>query len=126
MFGGRNRKTSTRTEIVNGKPVIRVKIDIEGNLLEKSSEQVTITEDVIKQIEQQLSKQGEKAYRDLIQKTQEKQSDIFGFGEHVRALQPIYWDREIKTKENWQQMYKDLAVDVSVKLHIRRVGMKAA
>jgi spore germination protein KC len=61
----------------------------------------------------------------LIKKTQEKGSDIFGFGEYVRAKEPKYWNAEVKTKERWQEMYNDISVDVSVTTRIRRIGMKA-
>ncbi|UUZ94506.1 Ger(x)C family spore germination protein [Paenibacillus sp. P25] len=125
MFGARNRKSLIKPSIRNGKPQISVKIYLEGNMLEKSNEQVRLSNDVIKVAEQQLSKNALKGYQDLIKKTQEKGSDIFGFGEYIRAKEWRYWNKEIRTKQKWQEMYKELAVDVKVEIHIRRIGMKA-
>lgn len=125
LFGGRYRKSIIHADLKNGKPHISVKIYVEGNLLEKSNEQVPITTDTIKQIEKELSENARQAYIGLIKATQEKGSDIFGFGEQIRAKQWRYWNKEIQTKEKWQSEYKNLTVDVNVQMHIRRVGMKA-
>nr|WP_275983707.1 Ger(x)C family spore germination protein [Paenibacillus hamazuiensis] len=125
LFGARNRKSTIKATIKEGKPHIEVNIIIEGNILEKTSEQVTLSNDVIMEIEKELEARTKTAYQNLIKKTQEKGSDIFGFGEQIRAKQPRFWNREIKTKENWQNMYKELSVDLSVQMNIRRIGMKA-
>jgi spore germination protein KC len=125
LFGGRNRSRKIQSKIINGKPHISLKIRIEGNILEKSNESVTFDNDVIKQIEEQLNKDAVKSYQALIKKTQEKGSDIFAFGEYIRGKYPQYWNREIKTKEKWQEMYKDLTVDISAEFNVRRIGMKA-
>jgi spore germination protein KC len=61
----------------------------------------------------------------LVEEMQQKKTDIFGFGEYVRAKKPSYWNREIKTKERWQQMFQDINVEIKVDSKIRRVGMKA-
>jgi hypothetical protein len=61
----------------------------------------------------------------LIKKTQEKGSDIYGFGEYVRAKEPRYWNQEIRTKERWQEMFQDITVEFKVSTNVRRVGMKA-
>lgn len=60
----------------------------------------------------------------LISETQRKQSDIFGFGEYVRAKAPAYWNRQIKTLEAWHDMYKEITVEIEPSIRIRRVGMK--
>ncbi|TVX99016.1 Ger(x)C family spore germination protein [Paenibacillus cremeus] len=125
MFGTKYRNSHIKVIMVNGKPEIRVKIALEGNILEKSTDKFTLNDDLIKKFEQQLKEDAQKSYEELIKKTQQKQSDIFGFGEYVRAKEPAYWDREIKTKEAWQKEYQNLSVQMEVKVHIRRVGMKS-
>ncbi|MNY58027.1 hypothetical protein D3C86_1943170 [compost metagenome] len=60
----------------------------------------------------------------MIQQTQHDGCDIFGFGEYVRATQPAYWNKEIKTKEAWENKYKEMTVDISAKVKIRRIGSK--
>jgi spore germination protein KC len=124
-FSPSTRKTATHVRIENGHPRISLKVVIEGNIREKSNEQISLSPEVISQIEQELSKNAKKLYVEFIKKTQDKNSDIFGFGEYIRAKQPKYWNVNIQSKENWQQAYKDLPVDITIQFHIRRVGMKA-
>jgi spore germination protein KC len=125
LFGGRSRKRFIKIDIRDGKPHISLKIKIEGNLLEKSNEAVRLSPEIILQIEKQESIDARKAYLALIKETQAKGADIFAFGEQIRAKHPKYWDQEIKTKEKWQEMYKELSVEVKADIKIRRVGMKA-
>ncbi|PYI56879.1 Ger(x)C family spore germination protein [Paenibacillus flagellatus] len=110
--------------IRNGKPEFHVKVHNEGNLLEKSNEAVQLNRSVIQQIEKALTVDGKKGYEELIRKTQEKGSDIFGFGEYVRAKKPFYWSKHIRTKQNWEDMYKDVEVKLDVSFNIRRIGGK--
>ncbi|MDQ1910589.1 Ger(x)C family spore germination protein [Paenibacillus sp. GD4] len=125
MFGGRSRKSFIRAELRDGKPHISIRILVEGNIIEKSSDVGTLTTEQIDEIESKLSKEAAKAYSDLIKKTQAQRSDIFGFGEHVRAKKPDYWNRQVKTKETWQEMYETLSFEITAEMHIRRIGMKA-
>ncbi|GAA3401529.1 Ger(x)C family spore germination protein [Paenibacillus hodogayensis] len=124
MYQITHRKSRIDVAIRNGKPEISVKIHNEGNLLEKSNEEVQLSRQVIAQIEQELTKLGPNLFNTLVRKTQEKGADIFGFGEYVRAKQPGYWNKEIRTKENWESMYKDIRVNMQITYSIRRVGGK--
>jgi spore germination protein KC len=124
MYQVTHRKSRIDVAIRNGKPVFNVKIHNEGNLVEKSNELVQLSEEVIAKIERSLSENGPGSYRKLIRKTQQKGSDIFGFGEYVRAKEPAYWNREIRTKEKWEEMYKEIDVNLQVTSSIRRVGSK--
>lgn len=126
LFGARNRKSSIRPYVKDGKPHMSIEIMLEGNLLEKANESVQLEDAVLRQIEQQLIAETTKAYRQLIRETQEKGADIFGFGEQFRGKLPRYWDKEIRTKAKWQQMYRDLSIDLNVSIHLRRIGMKAS
>jgi spore germination protein KC len=124
MYQTTHRKSRIDVAIRNGKPVISVKIHNEGNLLEKSNEQVQLTREVIASIEKELNKNTLTNYRHLIRKTQQKGSDIFGFGEHVRANKSAYWNKEIRTKEKWEEVYKGIDVNLQVTFSVRRVGGK--
>lgn len=125
MYRSTHRKSSTELTIKNGKPHFKVRVFIEGNLDEKSAETFSFADPaVINQIEEEMSREAEKSYYSLIAKTQQKGSDIFGFGEYVRAKAPAYWNRHIKTPEAWHEMYKEISVEVEPLLKIRRIGMK--
>lgn len=125
MYQVRSRKSTKKVRILNGKPVMNVTISLEGNLLSKSNESVQLSNDVIHEIEQQLESQLLTGYQRFIADTQKKGSDIFGFGEYVRAKKPAYWNQHVKTKQAWQDVYKELQVEVKVNIHVRRIGMKA-
>ncbi|WP_127586601.1 Ger(x)C family spore germination protein [Paenibacillus koleovorans] len=119
-----HRKARTDVAIKNGMPEFVVKISLEGNLTEKINEHFLLSNDELRAIENQLVENGLKAFNNLIKKTQEKDSDIFGFGEYVRAKEPKYWKTHIGSKENWRKMYKDVKVNVQTDFNIRRVGGK--
>ncbi|MFC3771358.1 Ger(x)C family spore germination protein [Paenibacillus sp. GCM10012303] len=124
MYQATHRKSRTKVEIREGKPVMKLRIHTEGNLSEKSSEQVQLDAHIIEQIERQINENGVKEYRNLIRKTQQRGSDIFGFGEYVRAKRPGYWAREVRTKERWEELYRTLEIELEVSNSIRRVGSK--
>ncbi|GAA4842117.1 Ger(x)C family spore germination protein [Paenibacillus vulneris] len=121
-----SRKSKLKVRIVNGIPHFQLSVFTEINLEEKMSEAIyTNNSAVLKKIEQEDMKSYKKAIEGLIKKTQKSGSDIFGFGEFVRAKEPKYWNEEINSEENWQKMYKEVTVDVEVVSRMRRVGMKA-
>lgn len=120
------RKSKIEARIEDGLPRITVSIYNELNIEEKLSEQVLINNpDILKEIERKDNEAATKLHEGLIKQTQAKGADIFGFGEYVRAKEPKFWNEHIKTAEKWQEMYKDITVEVKITIKIRRVGMKA-
>ncbi|MGO4272625.1 Ger(x)C family spore germination C-terminal domain-containing protein, partial [Paenibacillus sp. TAF58] len=124
MFQSTHRKAKITTKIINGKIHASVVSQIEGDLREKSDEKLTLTKETIKKLEQSIEKEGKIGFEKLIHQTQKEGCDIFGFGEDVRAFHPSYWNREIKSKQKWEEMYRDMTVDVSLRIKIRRIGTK--
>ncbi|WP_223590133.1 Ger(x)C family spore germination protein [Neobacillus bataviensis] len=121
-----SRNTKIKVRIKDGNPHVDIKVRYESEIDEKYSPTISLLKSkMIRDIDKQASKDTAKSIRDLIKKTQKTKSDIFGFGEHFRAKLPSYWNRKIKTKENWDRFYKDLTFDVHVETNIHRVGMKA-
>lgn len=126
MFRATYRTAKTRVSILNGKPHAEVWVQIEGNIEEKSDEHMpSFDHKEVLALEQEIAKRTEEGYIRLIKQTQEVGTDIFGFGEYIRARLPDYWNREIKTKQNWQKKYKELTVKTHVQIKIRRIGMTA-
>lgn len=124
IFQSTHRKAKITVDIKNGKIHASVTSQVEGDLREKSNEKIVLTTENIKKIEREIEKDGIKGFEKLIQQTQKDGCDIFGFGEYVRATQPAYWNREIKSKEQWENMYKDISIDVNLNVNIRRIGTK--
>lgn len=126
MIVATHRESKFEVRIENGRPHFKVYVQTEINLEEKiSGEFLVVDEQIIKDIEAENKKSLKKSYEGLIKQTQQKGSDIFGFGEYLRAKKSKYWDREIGSKERWQEAYKNIEVEVSVNTKVRRVGMKA-
>lgn len=124
IFKTMHRKSRITTTIKNGKVYTKVNIQVEGDLEEISNENFDITKGNLKKLEDSLGKGASQAVEKFIQQTQKDGSDIFGFGEYVRATQPGYWNKQVKTKIEWQRLYEDMNVEVKVLVKIRRIGTK--
>jgi Txe/YoeB family toxin of Txe-Axe toxin-antitoxin module len=121
-----SRKTRTKVTLKNGRPHVSIRIQYESEIDEKESANIQLSDSaMLKKIEKESSKNTKKSIEKLIAKTQQSKSDIFGFGEHFRAKFPHYWNKNVKTKEKWDEIYKDITFDVKVDSHIHRVGMKS-
>jgi len=124
IFQSTHRKSKIDVEIRNGIPHFSVRIAVEGNIVEKSDQQIPIDDRTIQEIERHLRENDIKASEELIRKTQELETDIFGFGEIVRAKIPAFWNKEIKNKANWRKMYKECTFEIDSEYHVRRIGMQ--
>jgi len=120
-----HRYSKIKVKIIDGRPHVTVNIFLEFNLEEKLNEQFKINADTVKKVEQQFQKSSTQLSIDLIKQTQSKGSDIFGFGEYVRATQPQYWNKHVNSKQKWGEVYKDISVDINIKTKLRRLGMKS-
>jgi spore germination protein KC len=126
MTNATHRKSIIKLQIKDDVPVFTITISVELNLEAKMSDEVKINNPAtLKEIEQKQEEFSVKFYSDIIKKTQAKGSDIFGFGEYVRAKKPQYWNKHIKNIEGWRKMYKNCQFEVKVLMKIRRIGMKA-
>ncbi|GIN72054.1 hypothetical protein J14TS2_25290 [Bacillus sp. J14TS2] len=120
------RYSRMKVSIKDGKPKIRIKIRYENEIDEDAKSDVNLASiDLIKKIEKQTNKATTASLKKLIRKMQREESDIFGFGEHVRAKQPAYWKKHIKTKENWRQVFKEVDFDIEVDTEIQQSGIKS-
>lgn len=121
-----SRKSNIVPSIRNGKPFFKVFIFTEINMEEKFNEDFSVNGSrILKEIQENNRSSLVKACEMLIEKTQKAKSDVFGFGEYVRAKLPGYWSRHVRTKEAWQELYPEVDFDIVVTSRIRRVGMKA-
>ncbi|CAH0119489.1 MULTISPECIES: Ger(x)C family spore germination protein [unclassified Paenibacillus] len=126
MLYATSRKSYIKVDIVNGRPHFLVTIFLEDNIEEKVNDSVLLkTDEVLWEIERKNNEAATKLYEDFIKKTQNQGADILGFGEYVRAKKPQYWNRHIRTKERWQEMYPSATFEVKVHTKIRRVGMES-
>ena len=118
------RKSKIDLEMKNGSPRFKVMIYLEQDLEEKYFEDSVIDEKAISKIEETISKEVNQIILNFIRKTQRMKSDIFGFGEHIRAKEHAYWSARIGSKEKWETHYADLPVEVQTTVRINRTGMQ--
>lgn len=120
------RHTTTDVRIVDGKPHVSLRIHVEGILDEHFGSRRPIDSAAkINQVEEEFERDSTALIYDFIRQTQRDHSDIFGFGEYVRAHHPGFWKRNIHQKNDWGRMYADISLSVTLKLSIRRTGLKA-
>ncbi|MFC4812506.1 Ger(x)C family spore germination protein [Paenibacillus sp. GCM10023250] len=121
-----HRNTKWKPSIRDGKPHFAINIVLEVNIEEKMTRNFDLDDmSVVRQIQDIEAKKAEKFCAQLIRQTQAAGSDIFGFGEYIRAKQPRYWNAAVKTKKGWQEAYKEATFDIHAFVNVRRVGMKA-
>jgi spore germination protein KC len=121
-----NRESEIKVDIKNGMPHFTITATTEINIEEKNSDTIPIDNS---KILEEIARENERSITELliglIQKTQKKESDIFGFGELVRAKEPSYWKSHVKSPEQWGEIYKNVTFDYRVTSKVRRIGMKA-
>lgn len=121
-----NRESEIKVDIKNGLPHFTITAVTEVNVEEKNTETLPLNNS---HILEEIARENERSVKELmlglIQKTQKKESDIFGFGELVRARKPSYWNTHVKTADQWSEIYKHTTFDFRVTSKVRRVGMKA-
>lgn len=116
-----NRKPVHIVNMINGNPLIKIKIFLEADILSiqsginyESTENVSILE---KAAEEQL-KQG--MIRLLEKTAKDMESDIFGFGKKIKHNFLTWKEWE---DFQWLNKYKDSSFDVDISFKIRRPGL---
>ncbi|MNC29557.1 Spore germination protein B3 precursor [compost metagenome] len=119
------RHTKAHSSIRNGKPVLTYDIRLEGDLDEHyHSARPADTSASLHKIELEFNTDAHTVTSGLIQQTQRDHADIFGMGEIIRAHHPAYWKERIHDKDDWEELYGSITVNVNFTLHLRRVGLK--
>lgn len=125
MWQAYRRQRKISVDIRQGRPHFTVDVHVDGNILGKSGEQFSIDDPtILRAIDNELVRRGREQLNELIDQTKKDDTDVVGFGEYVRARQRAYWDRNIKTKEKWEEMYPQISVDTHIQVKTRRVGMQ--
>jgi len=120
MEVSQGRKPKINIELIDNKPIINVKITLEGNVLGLTSlidyslpQNRPVLE---KAFEQYIQKEAER----LVEKTKKEfRSDILGFGMKARRL--VLTD-EVWNKLNWPGLYEQAEVHIQVDFKVRRTG----
>ncbi|MED4531690.1 Ger(x)C family spore germination protein [Metabacillus fastidiosus] len=120
VYEVKNSSTDPKAEIRNGKPEIDLDIFVEGDIAEVECDMDLSKAETIKEIEKMYEKEAKSYFRDAISQIQEHhEADIFGFGEEIHRKNPEIWR---KIKDNWDQQFKYLPVNIKVRGEIKQIG----
>ncbi|TDX51757.1 Ger(x)C family spore germination protein [Orenia marismortui] len=108
-----------RPIVKNKELKMNINIKVEAKVIEQLNQSNLGREKIVHQIEKRIENKIKSEVDKVIRKTQKKfQSDVWGFGEYVRAYYPSYWQ-----KISWKQKYSNIKFNLEVKAYIRQVGM---
>ncbi len=100
---------------------ILIELQVLANIGERMDHQVAEGREFIRELEELLSLEVKKEVEHIVAKAQKKyKSDILGFGLATHRKFPEYW-RE--NKEEWDEIFTELDVEVKVKSRINARGM---
>lgn len=112
-------RSTVKTSVENGKPVITLLIRGEGNVAENSFDHRPTLEKIRKK-EEQINHTLKHRAENLIAMMQKKYAtDIFGFGEEFRRHQYAYWKAH---KDEWDDLFAQAEIRVHVQTYLRRFG----
>lgn len=114
-------KADLKAKVENGLPKGSIKIQLEGNVGEVQCRELDLTKTkTIDELEKKSEKIVNKLIESTIAKAQEKfKVDIFGFGEAIHRSNPDYWK---KVKNEWNEEFTDMPIEVQTEVKIRRIG----
>lgn len=105
---------------VDGKPRVKVRILLEGEVLAIPSGTDYVPPDARKRLEVAAVTAAETTLRQLLSRLRQWEADPVGFG-HLFRGHFANWDQW--TAHNWEDRVGDLQVDVTVDMRIRRYGL---
>lgn len=113
-------KPKIKVELVEGHPVIHVKILLEGDISNIGSGINYEQQDYAKLLEGQITKVYEQEMKNLISRTQELDADVAGFGYYLR---PAFQSNKEFEDYKWNEKYRQAEVFVEIEAQIRRNGL---
>jgi len=113
-------KSDLKGSINNGNPKMDVNVKVEGNVAAVECKMDLTKPETIVELEEIYEKDVKKTIDDAINSVQRQyKTDIFGFGEAIHRSNPKEWK---KIKEQWEEEFSELSVNVKVDMKLRRTG----
>ena len=113
-------KTKKKAVIENDTPRIDVKISIKCGVIGVKGDMDVSKMENKETMSMMAEKKVTQLCRESVQKAQEDlKTDIFGFGELIHREDPDYWKT---VKDNWNDAFPDIPVDIEVDVHILSTG----
>lgn len=116
-----NSKTKVKPEYKDGKLSMNISVESDVSIGELGTTKDFINDKELIKLKKDIENKMENSIKELIEKVQNKyDADIFGFGLKVKQNMPDVWRR---IKDNWDQEFLDININVNVKLNIRNTGL---
>lgn len=113
-------KSKTSIDIKNNKVFVNIKTETVGHIVQASDKKNFISEDGIKELENLVDEKIKNEILMSINRAKVLDSDIFGFGRKIHNTKPDEWKRISK---NWDDYFKEAAVNIEVKTSIKSIGL---
>ncbi|MCL6548454.1 MAG: Ger(x)C family spore germination protein [Alicyclobacillus sp.] len=125
MWEAYRRRERVKVDVQGGLPRFKVDIHIDGNVAERVGENLNVNRShTLAVIDREVARVAYRHALDVIEQTKRDHVDPVGFGEYVRAFQPSYWNRMVRTKERWEALYPKVPIEVEVHAKTHRLGMR--
>ncbi|NIK69666.1 MULTISPECIES: Ger(x)C family spore germination protein [unclassified Paenibacillus] len=106
--------TRVRTDLKDGKPIIRIDCSLVTTLIDSSRSRKQNSTEVVAELETDLNTLA----KSMFEKTQRLGADIFGFGNRFRSrLQPSEY-------EKWPEMFKHAEISYTFRIDLRNTGLE--
>ncbi|WP_071394449.1 Ger(x)C family spore germination protein [Bacillus tuaregi] len=112
-------KTDMKGSFEKDKPKIKIHVSTESDIADVECPIEISNIKTIKKLEKQFNQKTEAIIMSSIEKAKELKSDIFGFGEALSRADAKKWE---KIKDNWDEEFTNLNVEVTIDVKIRRTG----
>lgn len=112
-------KTKMTPVLENGKVVIKIKITEEGNIDEQIGTENLLGPPEVSDLEHNIAAVIEREINAALKKARELDTDVFQFGSAIEGKYPSEWK---KMKDNWDEIFKTLEVELSIEASLRLSG----
>ncbi|WP_274649221.1 Ger(x)C family spore germination protein [Paenibacillus humicola] len=115
-----NSKAGIKLEMRNGSPFFHLLVEEAGNITEVHCAMDLNNKEAMTKLQGQWAKITKATIVRTVKATQQKKSDVLGFGDAVKRSYPKQWK---KMKTNWDERYAGVQFDVRVEAYLRLTGM---
>lgn len=115
-----NSSSDIKVKLEEGKFQGNVSLEVRGVISEESGKEDITKFEVIKTLEKLFSETLKLQIEDCIKQVQKYGSDVFGFGRALHIKNPDEWK---KVKDNWNEIFSDMEINVEVKTVIEKAGV---
>jgi spore germination protein KC len=116
--------TELHPEINDDKWIMNIKIVAEDDVLQNGTNLDVKSTEIVRKLEKQLEEDLQSRIKLVLQPVQkEMKADVFGFAEAFHRKFPKEWG---KVKDNWEDVFSEMEVNIDPKVYVRRTGMTTA